>query len=206
MKPRLQRWVLSLTAACAVAACADRLPTAPEPAAADRATLASGSSADVVRVLKRTDALANNLTASGVIGPRGGHIKIESAGIRVDFPRGAVSTPTLITVTAIRGNTVAYSFEPHGITFEQPVMIRQSLKNTVAWKDPGFAAALQGAYFERMLVDPTETYARTLEHRGGKLKDRGRMLEFTIEHFSGYMVSTGKLPVEIPVDIEIFIR
>jgi hypothetical protein len=206
MKPRLQRWVLSLTAACAVAACADRLPTAPEPSTLDHSSLAATSSADVVRLLKRTDAFASSLTTSGVIGPRGGHLKIEKAGIRVDFPRGAVTTPTLITVTAIRGANVAYSFEPHGITFEQPVTIRQSLRNTVAWKDPALAAALQGAYFERMLVDPTETYARALEHRGGKLKDLGKMLEFTIEHFSGYMVSTGKLPVEISVDIEISIR
>lgn len=203
MQPRLKRWVLSLAAAAAMAACADRLPTEPDLAVSARSALSTASAGDVVRLLKRTDGLSSNLTASGVIGPRGGHLKIEKAGIRIDFPRGAVKTPTLITITAIRGRSVAYRFEPHGITFAEPVTIRQSLRGTTAWKDAEFAAQLQGAYFERLLVDPTESYARAREHRGGTLRDVGRMLEFSIEHFSGYMVSTGKLPVDIDADIDI---
>jgi hypothetical protein len=200
------RWVLSLAAACAVAACADGFPTEPETARSAGPTVSAGSTGDIVRILKRTDELSSSLTVSGVIDPRGGHLKIERAGVRVDFPRGAVTTPTLITITAVRGRNVAYTFEPHGITFAQPVTIRQSLRNTVAWKDAALAAELQGSYFERLLVDQSESFARTREHRGGKLKELSRQLEFTIEHFSGYMVSTGKLPIEIPVDIEIIIR
>jgi hypothetical protein len=207
MKPRLQRWALSLAAACAAAACADRLPTEPEPTVSSRSSLASGSSGDVVRILKRTESLSGNLTASGVIGPRGGHLGIDEAGVRVEFPRGAVKTPTLITITAVRGRNVAYTFEPHGIAFHKPVSIRQSLRNTAAWKDAALAAELQGAYFERLLVDRTQSYSRVLEHRGGKVKALGRVLEFSIEHFSGYMVSTGKLPsVDIETDVEISTR
>ena len=203
MKPRLKRWVLSLAAAAAAAACADRLPTEPDLAVSARSTLSTTSDGDVVRLLKRTDGLSTSLTASGMIGPRGGHLKIEKAGIRIDFPRGAVKTPTLITITALRGRNVAYRFEPHGINFDAPVTIRQSLRGTTAWKNAELAGQLQGAYFERLLVDPTESYARAREHRGGKLKEVGRMLEFSIEHFSGYMVSTGKLPVDVDVGIDI---
>jgi hypothetical protein len=207
MKPRLQRWALSLAAACAAVACGDRLSTEPELTVSARPSLSSGSSGDVVRLLKRTDKLSSDLSASGVIGPRGGHLRIDQAGIHVDFPRGAVKTPTLITITAVRGRTVAYTFEPHGITFHKPVSVRQSLRNTTAWKDASFAAELQGAYFERLLVDRTESYSRVLEHRGGTVKELGHMLEFSIEHFSGYMVSTGKLPsVDIEIDVEISIR
>src|SRR5436190_740679 len=67
---------------------------------------------------------------------------------------------------------------------------------------------LQGSYFDRLLVDPTEVYSRSLERRPGKLKDKdaAKWLEFTIEHFSGYMVSTGKAGVDIDIDIDITAR
>jgi hypothetical protein len=206
MNSPYSRWVVPVLAACAIVACGDQMATAPYSAGGPAATLASESTAGVVQILKRTRPLADNYTASSVIGPRGGQLLIGPAGVRVDFARGAVTTPTRITVTALKGSSVAYKFQPHGLVFKAPVTVRQSLRHTVAWKNPALAAELQGSYFERLLVDPTESFARVRERRGARLHDVGRTLEFNIEHFSGYIVSTGRLPVEIDIEIEIIIQ
>lgn len=210
MMPRTQRWILSLAAVCAAIACGDGTSTEPQVIdAASASTSRSGSTprsgGDVVKLLKRDHGLPRT-TVSAVIGPRGGRIQIRKAGFQVDFSRGAVRTPTRITVTALRGRNVAYQFEPHGIVFAAPVTIRQSLRNTSAWRDRALAGDLQGSYFEALLVDPTEVYSRSLERREGKLKDSARWLEFTIEHFSGYMVSTGKSGIDIDIDVDITAR
>jgi len=208
MKPRMKRWILTMTAACAAASCGDGASTEPRIATSDRPTFDAAATGDVVRLLKRSDALPSGLTTTGVIGPRGGHLEIAQAGFRIDFPAGAVSAPTRITVSAVGGRNVAYRFEPHGIAFKVPVVIRQTLKNTTAWKNPALAAELQGSYFERLLVDPTETYARSFEKRAAKLRESAKMLEFTIEHFSGYLLSTGKsnIPVDVDIDLDITSR
>lgn len=204
MNPRASRWALAMTTALAVAACADRDLTSPARAASGlRAAASTTGSADVVQLLKRTDRLPESLSASGVIGPRGGHLQIGRAGFRVDFAPGAVARPTRITVTAVGGRVVAYRFAPHGLVFSAPVTIRQSLRRTEAWNDPDLAAQLQGSYFDRLRVDASATFAGSIERRPGRLRDAGRLLEFTIEHFSGYMVSTGKTSVEVELEVEL---
>jgi hypothetical protein len=202
MLPRIRQWALAVAAACAASACGDQ-PTDPTVASTAPATLSRTE--EVVGLLKRTEPLPDGLSASAVIGPRGGQLFIPRAGLRLDFPSGAVTVPTRITVTALGGRNVAYRFEPHGLVFKLPVSLEQNLRNTEAWKSP-LADAVQGSYFERLLVDRTESFAKSLERRGGKLKNSRGFLEFTIEHFSGYMVSTGKGPIDIEVDIDITSR
>jgi hypothetical protein len=200
MNPRLRTWALAISAACAAAACGDQMPTEPTVASAAAPTAARAD--EIVGLLKRTEPLRQSVSTSAVIGPRGGRIEIKDAGIRVDFPRGAVLAPTRITVTALRGDNVAYLFEPHGLAFRAPVRVRQRLKGTAAWKT-SLADELQGAYFEQLLVDPSEKFARSLERRSSRLKDSKAALEFSIEHFSGYMVSTGELPIDIKIEVTI---
>jgi hypothetical protein len=200
----MKRWILAMTAACAAASCGDGSSTEPQAVATDRPSFNVAAAGDVVRLLKRTEPLPSGITTSAVIGPRGGHLDIGRAGFRMDFPAGAVSRPTRISVTAAGGRNVAYRFEPHGLVFNVPVVIRQTLKHTTAWKNPALAAELQGSYFERLLVDPSETYARSYERREAKLRESAKTLEFSIEHFSGYLLSTGKAPsggIDIEVDI-----
>jgi hypothetical protein len=201
MIPRIGLGALAMAVvACAVSACGDQMPTDTTVASSARPNYASAD--DVVGLLKRTEPLRDNLTATGTIGPRGGHLQIKGAGFRIDFPRGAVLVPTRITVTALRGDNVAYQFEPHGLVFSAPVTIRQELRQTAAWKTP-LADELQGSYFERLVVDASETFARSKEKRAGSLKDSKAALEFSIEHFSGYMVSTGEVSVKVEVTIDI---
>ncbi|HET9425333.1 MAG TPA: hypothetical protein VFO55_08185 [Gemmatimonadaceae bacterium] len=203
--PRAMRWAFAMTTTLAVAACGDRqLPTAIEPPTAERAALSAvPGSSDVVGILRRTEYLPPGLSASDVIGPEGGHLQIGRAGLRVEFAPGAVSRPTRISVTAIGGRFVAYRFQPHGLVFDAPVTLRQNLRKTTAWREPLLAGQLQGSYFEKLLVDASGQYAGTTERRAAKLRDESRFLEFTIEHFSGYMVSTGKMPVQVELEIEI---
>jgi len=200
MNPRIRSWALAIVAACAAAACGDRMPTEMPVASAAAPTFARPDA--VVGLLKPTEPLRETLHATAVIGPRGGKIQIPGAGFRIEFPRGAVAIPTRITVTALRGDNVAYMFEPHGLAFNTPVTISRSLHGTAAWKT-SLADNLQGSYFERLVVDPTETFARSLEKRPSQLKDSKGRLDFSIEHFSGYMVSTGDGAIEVKVQVTI---
>jgi hypothetical protein len=165
MISRSARRGLTVMALCTAAACADSALTGPSlPAHGDRALAQQGSSSTgVVLVLKRSARLRAGLTTSAVIGPRGGKLSIPEAGIRVDFPRGAVNDR--------------------------------------------LAASLQGSYVgNEFLFDPLGKYARVLEARPGRHNRLGKSLEFSIEHFSGYMVSTGDLGLPFDIDIKITFR
>jgi hypothetical protein len=196
-----------LSAILAAIACGDRqlsAPIAPEVGTALFAKAGPPAGAGPVQLLKRTKAIKSGLTTSAVIGPAGGEISIPKAGVTVSFAAGAVSKSTRITMTAIEGANVAYEFEPHGLTFAAPVVVRQDLQKTNAISDAALAASLQGSYFEgdlsASLIGPAGNYARVKESRKGKLKGANRYLEFSIEHFSGYLCSTG-VTADISVEI-----
>src|SRR5689334_14824217 len=87
---------------------------------------------DTGLVLKRLTPLTSDISASAVIGPKGGSIKLDGAGAKIDIPAGALSEATTITMTALAGANVAYEFQPHGITFAQPVKVQQDLRVTWA--------------------------------------------------------------------------
>jgi hypothetical protein len=201
---------LLLAAALVLApACGDRGITTPaatpkpqKPTSGLRAAT-QAPTVQAVRVLERTTPLPHRLSASAVIGPRGGVIALPGSGLRVEFSTGAVSKPTRITLTAIEGQDVAYEFQPHGLRFGAPVTVHQDLEHTVAEHDEPLAQSLQGSYFAGDLaadfVDAQHHFARINESRHGKLKKNIKFLEFTVEHFSGYMVSTGLVSIDIEI-------
>jgi hypothetical protein len=203
------RSFLLLSAILAATACGDRELTTPTPPAV-RSTVpfatATSNIVTGVRILKRTKSLKASLTTFAVIGPAGGSLSIRAAGVEVTFARGAVSKPTRITLTAIEGTDVAYEFQPHGLKFSAPVVVRQDLKKTTAESDALLAASLQGSYFEgplaANLIGTHDVYAHIKEGRKAKLSAANRFLEFTIEHFSGYVTSTGLIAVDISTDWE----
>jgi hypothetical protein len=79
---------------------------------------------------------ATELTASSLIGPKGGVIVIAPQGssmmpAQFIFPNGALKVETLITVRASLvetpfGNLVVYDCGPDGTVFDEPVLVVQS--------------------------------------------------------------------------------
>ena len=151
---------------------------------------------DTGLVLKRLTPLDSDISVSAVIGPNGGSIKINEAGGKIDIPAGALSAPTTITMTALAGPNVAYEFQPHGITFAQPVKVQQDLRVTWASVYPKLLDAAHGAYYDRSLdssfVDPGKFFVQVKEHELGYIETNATQLKWYIGHFSGYLVLCGR--------------
>ena len=183
--------------AIGIAGCSDTPTAAPDSPVAAPASARGGLLSTVLSpislstVLRRTTPLASDITARAVIGSEGGVIAIPEAGLRVVVPAGAVSMPTTFTATAVRGNAVAYEFEPHGLRFARPLQVTQQLDGT-AWIGlpllnfrAGYFADSRTLDTENALVQVTEVLPLSLD----LLRLQAR---FDIQHFSGYVISTGR--------------
>ncbi|HEX8904097.1 MAG TPA: hypothetical protein VF771_04605 [Longimicrobiaceae bacterium] len=147
-----------------------------------------------VYVLQRSTPLAAPISASAWIDRSGGTISIPAAGFTIDFPSNAIqsSKPVLITVTALAGGNVAYTFEPEGIVFHNDPMITQDLKVTAAFGDASLRSALEGAYFPDLTYLGNGT-AKVKETRPTAVDINGWKMKFNVHHFSGYLASTGRI-------------
>lgn len=184
-------------------ACADA-PTAPRPVATDAPSrgllgvvggVVDGVVSTVQGVLTPVNGLlwatpATAATVSGVIGAEGGSIAIAN-GARLIVPRGAVAGPVTFSIARVPGRIVAYDFQPHGIRFAVPVQIEYSIAGLV----PRGASTsnIEGAYFENgAALDQVTGGAQVTEFRPTVVSPDRSVVRFTVEHFSGYMVSTGR--------------
>jgi hypothetical protein len=151
---------------------------------------------DTALVLKRLTPLDSNISISAVIGPKGGAIKINDAGGKIDIPAGALSQETTITMTALAGPNVAYEFQPHGLTFAAPVKIQQDLRYTWASVYPQLLGTAHGGYYDQSLdssfVDPGKLLVKLKEHELGYIESNATQLKFYVNHFSGYLVTCGR--------------
>ena len=193
---------LSLAVCLAVSGCAESVapevaPPEAAPAGGTDASLLGGlvdgllSQPLLVSLLQRSAPLAGDVSASAIIGEAGGTISIPAAGFSITFPRGAVREPVRITATALAGSNVAYRFEPHGLVFRQSPVITQSLGLTEAVQRLLSLDGLEGAYFadDAALGSGTATVTEVLPTSVDLLSLR---LRFSIRHFSGYAVSSGR--------------
>jgi hypothetical protein len=195
------RLLASLALTLVVASCSSDRTTAPAslsaPTAAPSGDLLGGLLGTVtnalgltsVNGLQRTTPLASPITVAKTIGSTGGTLSIPQAGITVTIPAGALSAPTLITMTARSGSLVAYDFAPHGITFARPLRFSQSLNGTNASILSAPFLHL-GYYADDSLLGATGGLVSEL------LSGTVNLLTWTftsnITHFSGYMVSCGR--------------
>jgi len=149
-------------------------------------------------VLKRTAPLAHVETASITIrGNHGGELRLPRAGLKVVIPGNALpsSDPLTITVTAVAGDAVAYEFEPHGIVFAAPLSATQDLAHTT-WSDHTGNSTLEAAYFASGSdLDVSAGTARISEFFATDMVATGKRLHWGIPHFSGYVIVTGRGPV-----------
>jgi len=122
-------------------------------------------------------------------------LRIPAAGLTVVFSPGAVQAPTTVTLTAHAGRMVSYSFEPHGIVFQKPVLVIQSVSHTTAAR----AETVSGVYLANDLrditADGTAAVAEFLPARTFTGLVSGVVTQaavFPIWHFSGYALATGR--------------
>ena len=203
MRASFRRISLVAASLALFSACSSEPTSAPQaralaPAAAPSASLLGGLVGGVVGAVQnlvlvpgllRTSPLAADITVSQTIGAAGGTLSIPAAGVTVVVPAGALSSNTLITMTARKGALVAYDFAPHGITFAKPLVFTQSLTGTNAtllsvpflqlgyYSDPSLLTAVGGLVSELL---------------GGTTNLLSWTFTANIKHFSGYMVGTAR--------------
>ena len=170
-------------------------PTSPlaAPAGAPSADLLGGTTQAVTQTLtavtgvQRNTPLASSITVTKTIGSLGGTLSIPLAGVTVTVPAGALSSATVITMTARAGSLLAYDFAPHGITFAKPLVFTQSLAGTNA----SLVTAPQLGYYS----DPSllnSTGGMVSELISGTVNLVTRTFTSSIQHFSGYMMACGR--------------
>ena len=150
-------------------------------------------------LLRRNTELPQNIVASTTVTPaRGGWLQIDAAGLVVYFPPNAVTSDLVVTVTAMKGSKVWYTFEPHGTQFNQPIWIGQLLLNTEANVPRGKSRPeLWAGYLANgdsdILPDGTGAFAETFDAwLYGQGNDTYAL--FSTTHFSGYALASGRRP------------
>jgi hypothetical protein len=137
----------------------------------------------------RTTPLAYPITVRKTIGRSGGVLSIPAAGVSVVVPAGALDADTEITMTARAGYLLAYDFEPHGVTFNVPLVFNQSLSNTNVGLLSPLGLSL-GYYSDPSLLG--KTTALVSEVVTGLTSILTRTFTAPIKHFSGYVVICGR--------------
>ena len=201
MSPRTFFSILFFAFVALVAAACGKVDAPMAPQTADPSFMAmTAERYDTLYALRWAKPLGAAVSASEVIGPSGGDIKISELGFKISFPAGAVAKKTLITATAIAGGEVAYSFEPHGITFQAPAKIMQDLRLTTAFGDEAVLSALKRGYFSEQwsstLLEGSSSKVKVKEVENADIDHtpsaNGRFVRFEVRHFSGYLLASGR--------------
>lgn len=184
-------------AATTLAACSPERLAAPESSAPSAPTAnllggVLGTAGSTLRSLTAVTGLlwVNTQTesqVSAVIGRKGGTLTL-GGQVTLTVPAGAVQSDTRFVIKRLPGLLVAYDFEPHGTTFDKPLVLVQSTNGTnfSSWRAPN----VRGAYFpDNSLIDQLLGRALVSEFRPTTVARNGSSISFTIDHFSGYMVS-----------------
>ena len=183
----------ALALSTSLAACSDETP-APFTPEASPARLEVVSPPVIALPLKRLTPLPNNITRSITLNNTGGVINIPEAGFHLNVPKLAImgKGKVTITVTALAGDLTAYEFSPHGMVFPTPVKFTQDLEMTT-WAAHEGKDHLEGAYFQSVDdIDFDNDQAKVVEFIPVVFAS-GDRLHFDIRHFSGYLVSMGRL-------------
>ena len=172
---------------CAADATAPAAPTA-APAAPSQSLLGLLSEPVTVSPLLRNTPLPADVSASTIVGVLGGTVSIPSAGLNIVIPPLATAPGTRITVRALAGSNVAYQFEPHGIRFNIPLIATQNLRGTQA-QSGGLINPL--SLFAGYFADETRPTSIT-ELLNVNVNLLNQTSVFSIWHFSGYIIATGR--------------
>ncbi len=189
---RFSRLAAALGLSAALAACTSETPMGP----AAQPSLNVSTSSTVLKALTRDVPLGADITVQATIGPEGGTFAIAEAGLKVIVPAGAVASPTVFTATAHRGDMVAYEFGPHGTRFATALKMQQELKGTSWYKAENQLVKPEVGYFaERSDLNEVLDVGLVSEVLPADIyvELTGSKLRFDVWHFSGYMVSSGRM-------------
>ena len=191
-RPTAARVALFITAAIVVACSGEEtLVVSPRLDGAPPVGVVSDPAGAPIRPVSREAALTADDTFSFDVGPTGTLVRHPSTGLTILVPPGAVAAPTHITVTALKGAALAYRFGPHGLHFNVPLQLTQSLRG-IKLNKPLTVPQLFAGYFsdDSLPTDAITGNARVLEILPVQVdvKDRSALLE--IRHFSGYTVAS----------------
>jgi hypothetical protein len=219
IRSRFVRSSVLVVSAFVALSCSDNSPTAPQaPVSAIRAgttrdALLSGLLGGLLNVVTSVVAFVGDATGltvhpvawnssyanvsytvSGTITAWGGTLTIPESDFTMTFPVGAVSQPTLITITS-DPNYVAYKMSPAGIKFAKPVVVTQRLRKTAVYGQP-LTAKLFGAYIADDLLDLSKLlHALEIELSSTIFAPGSSTLPeittWTVNHFSRYMLASG---------------
>lgn len=173
-----------LTAVAVTAACSE-VPTPVAPTN-DQLLFSGVPGGQLAAALKRSQPLAYDVVVTRTIGPKGGKIKVEEAGVEVEveFPEGALKKEQRISVILPKGEYAQVRFEPHGLQFDKPVSVELEIEDTEAAGDAALLSGLQVAYFGDASV--LTGVVKALEILNVEVDDE--KIRFGISHFSGYCV------------------
>jgi hypothetical protein len=129
-------------------------------------------------------------------------VALKAAGLRVSFPQTSMSAPTRVCLTAHAGDLLTYTFQPHGLQFNQPILVQQDLRGTTAFHHPLLAEGILGGYLLNGVaadVDADgvgqfeETFTTTVFDDGDlPTKTTPARATFSTSHFSGYALASGR--------------
>lgn len=131
--------------------------------------------------------LLSDISRSATIGVDGGSIDIPETGFHLDVPKNAVNGPTTITVTAVHGSTVAYEFQPAGLTLNKRLVVTQDLGVTSIVSNL-LGKSFVGAYFTSRDDIHSDGTALVHELEPTTSDLTSLTVKFSIGHFSGYLV------------------
>lgn len=135
------------------------------------------------------------LSVTGTIGPAGGSLAIPGADFVIQFPEGALTTPTTVTIIAKESPWVSYDMLPHGLVFAKPVYAMQALVNTTIYQTPS-AFFVFGAYLAegRETINADDTAIADETTASFIYLDRNGLPTWSVwvlNHFSRYMLASG---------------
>jgi len=187
---RIRVFVLSILAAF-TASCGEAVQPLASPSNLVGAVKDHSLTSLLIAPVQRSTPLPSDVTWSFQVGSGGATSSNSDVGLTVTVPAGAVSENVQITVTALAGQPVAYRFEPHGLQFGRNVYLTQDLNHTTLGLLSGLL--LRGAYFATDSLElSTDGLAIVTEIIGAATNPLTRTTTFPIQHFSGYILASGR--------------
>ncbi len=189
-RPTAARLAILIAAAIIAACSGEQAVVSPRLDGAPPVGIVTDPAGASIQPVSREIALTVNDTFSFDVGPLGVFVRHPSTGLTILVPAGAVAAPTHITVTALKGASLAYRFEPHGLRFAIPIQLTQSLRG-IRLKQPLSVPQLFAGYFanDSLPIDATGN-ARVIEILPVQVDVKDRSALFEIRHFSGYTVAS----------------